>query len=242
MDREAAVALRQIQRATARMLDRIAGLTDAQAREASPLPGWTRGHVLAHLARNADAVGNLLRSARSGERIPMYASREARDAAIEAGAGRPAAELVADVRASAGALEEEAAGLPDDAWHALVSSARGEIPARVGLLMRLSEVEVHHVDLGLGYRPSDWPEEFAAPQLARVAAAWSAREDVPPCLLRPDGAGPVRISPASAPGAAGPVTVSGPGWALLAWALGREEGGANLRVDPPGPLPAMPAW
>ena len=27
---------------------------------------------------------------------------------------------------------------------------------------RLCEVEVHHVDLGLGYTPADWPEEYVA--------------------------------------------------------------------------------
>ena len=38
----------------------IEGLTDDQAREPSLLPGWSRGHVLTHLARNADAMVNLL--------------------------------------------------------------------------------------------------------------------------------------------------------------------------------------
>ena len=78
----------------------IDGLSDAQAREPSMLPGWSRGHVLTHLARNADAMVNLLTWARTGDETPMYPSREQRNADIEAGSGRPASDLVADVHAT----------------------------------------------------------------------------------------------------------------------------------------------
>ena len=35
---------------------RIDGLTEDQARGLSRLPGWTRGHLLTHIARNADGL------------------------------------------------------------------------------------------------------------------------------------------------------------------------------------------
>ena len=57
----------------------VAALTDSQARAPSLLPGWTRGHVVTHLARNADALRNLLTWARTGIPTPMYPSRQARD-------------------------------------------------------------------------------------------------------------------------------------------------------------------
>src|SRR5919106_3424262 len=63
----------------------------------SALPGWSRAHVLTHVARNADALINLLTWARTGVRTPAYASREQRDADIEAGARRTPAEIRADV-------------------------------------------------------------------------------------------------------------------------------------------------
>ncbi len=47
------------------------------------LPGWTRAYVLAHLARGADAMRNLLVGARSGEDRAAYASAEARAAETE---------------------------------------------------------------------------------------------------------------------------------------------------------------
>lgn len=53
--------------------------------EPSALSGWTRKHVLAHVAANADALGNLVRWVATGEPIPMYASPADRAAGIERG-------------------------------------------------------------------------------------------------------------------------------------------------------------
>ena len=43
-----------------RLLAGLEDLTDDQARRDSLLPGWTVGHVLTHLARNAEAFTRLL--------------------------------------------------------------------------------------------------------------------------------------------------------------------------------------
>jgi uncharacterized protein (TIGR03083 family) len=93
--------LGHIQEATGRLLATSAALTDAQAREPSLLPGWTRGHVFTHIARNADGMVNLLRGACTGTPIPIYPSTGARDDDIMAGADRPAVDLATDVRESA---------------------------------------------------------------------------------------------------------------------------------------------
>src|SRR5260370_38967831 len=80
----------QVDDATQRMLKTASTLSDEEVRQPSLLPGWTRGHVLAHLAGNADALRNLLIWARTGVKAPAYASQQARDEAIEAGGGTPA--------------------------------------------------------------------------------------------------------------------------------------------------------
>src|SRR5215467_3321073 len=98
---EASHSLDRLAAATGRLLATATALSDARAREPSRLPGWTRGHVLTHIARNADGMVNLLTWARTGTQTPMYASAESRAADIEAGAGRPAADLSADLRSSA---------------------------------------------------------------------------------------------------------------------------------------------
>jgi maleylpyruvate isomerase len=118
---EVSHSLRRLAAADDRVLATATALSDAQAREPSLLPGWSRGHVLTHIARNADGMVNLLRWARTGAQIPMYASAQSRAADIEAGGGRPAADLAAEVRQSAATLAAEAASTPDEAWTAQVA-------------------------------------------------------------------------------------------------------------------------
>src|SRR5579883_2263142 len=90
---------------TARLLETIDGLTDDDARRPSLLPGWSVGHVLTHIARNADGNRRMAEGAARGESLAQYPHGAAgRAADIEAGAGRPAADLIADVRDSAAAL------------------------------------------------------------------------------------------------------------------------------------------
>ena len=243
MDDEARRSMTRIGEATDRLLASAAALTDATAREPSLLPGWTRGHVLTHVARNADGLGNLLRWARTGITTPMYASREARRADIEAGAGRSAADLAADVQATAIGFAAEAASLPDEAWAAQVQGLTGPpIPGRGVLDWRLREVEIHHVDLAVGYRPGDWPEEFVTASLPGVAGEFTGREDTPSCLLQPDGSGlgPFPIGPEQP--ARQQVLVRGSPASLLAWLIGRDDG-SRLRVSPDGAvLPVLPPW
>jgi maleylpyruvate isomerase len=152
----------QIDDATQRLLGTIRVIAEPDLRAPSLLPGWTRADVLAHLARSADAMRNLLIGARSGEDRPAYASAEARAAGIGQSAQQKAAELVADVAGAAMAFRTVTRGLPDEVWPRQVEIL-GSAPFPAGQLLtrRLVEVELHHTDLGLGYRPADWPAAFA---------------------------------------------------------------------------------
>lgn len=163
MDLERRALHTQIDHATQALLRTVNRLSDEEVRQPSLLPGWTRGHVLTHVARGADALRNLLTWARTGVRTPAYPSQEARDAAVDAGAGRGTAELIADLTDSAAAFRSEARDLPADAWQVPVRVLDNpEFPAAQLLTRRLVEVELHHTDLGAGYGPADWPAEFAA--------------------------------------------------------------------------------
>ena len=94
----------QIDDATQRLLGTARVIAEPDLRQPSLLPGWTRAHVLAHLARGADAMRTILIGARSGEDRPAYASAEAREADIERTAAQQAKELMADVADSSMAL------------------------------------------------------------------------------------------------------------------------------------------
>jgi len=94
----------QIDDATQRLLGTARVIAEPDLRQPSLLPGWTRAHVLAHLARSADAMRTLLVGVRSGQELPAYVSAEARDADIERGAAQKPKDLVTDVADSAMAL------------------------------------------------------------------------------------------------------------------------------------------
>jgi maleylpyruvate isomerase len=157
----------QIDDATQRLLSTARMIEETELRAPSLLPGWTRAHVLAHLARSADAMRNLMIGARDGQDRPAYASAEARATGIELTAKQKPAELAADVAGAAMAFRTIARGLPDGAW-ACQLQILGSAPFPAGqlLIRRLVEVELHHCDLGRGYGPADWPAAFAAMDLA----------------------------------------------------------------------------
>jgi maleylpyruvate isomerase len=237
-------SLRQrVREATASLTAGAAALSDVQALEPSLLPGWSRGHVLTHLARNADGLRNLLIWARTGVETPQYPSWAVREAAIEAGAGRSAAKLATDLARAAAGFADEADRLPVAAWNRPVRGFTGpEHPAWYTLFRRLTEVEFHHVDLGAGYAPPDWPAQFVADELEGVIRQFARRDDVPACVLEVTGTGQrLRVGPGGSPA----VTVAGPGCWLLAWLTGRDAG-TMLSVSPASgtsPLPPkLPKW
>jgi maleylpyruvate isomerase len=156
----------QIDDATQRLLGTARVIAEPELRAPSLLPGWTRAHVLAHLAHGADAMRHLLVGARAGEDRPAYPSAAARDAGIEQGTKLKPVELVADVAGAAMAFRTLTRQLSGDAWQyqvQILDSAR--FPAGQLLIRRLVEVELHHCDLGLGYTPADWPTAFASMDL-----------------------------------------------------------------------------
>ena len=160
----------------------LAGLDDGTSRRPSLLPDWSVGHVLTHVARNADSVVWRLEGAARGEVRDQYpGGLEQRRADIEAGAGRPAVELVAEVRASSAAVERVMRELPDAAWNAPSRTARGVVePSRDAVLSRWREVVVHHGDLGLG--PVPIPPGLVAAWLPRELPRLAERTD-PAALL-----------------------------------------------------------
>ena len=166
----------QIDHATQRLLGAARVIAEPDLRAPSLLPGWTRAHVIAHLANGADAMRNLLIGARSGEQRPAYPSREAREAGIEEGARLRAKDLMASLADSAMALRAIARQLPGEAWQFPVQILDSAAFPAAGLLTRrLVEVELHHCDLAVGYGPGDWPAAFAALELAEPMA--SQRQD-----------------------------------------------------------------
>ncbi|MFE3850362.1 maleylpyruvate isomerase family mycothiol-dependent enzyme [Streptomyces griseorubiginosus] len=213
--------------------------TDASLLRPSYLPGWSRAHVVTHLARNADALRNLLHWARTGVETPMYAGPDQRAREIEEGARRPAAALRADLLQADGRLAGELDALPDPCWEATVRTARGrEVPVREVPWMRVREVWVHAVDLDNGTSFDDVPREVCAALVDDVAAGLRARTDLPPVELRAEDGG--RTWLLGVPRPAETLTVTGDLPSLAAYATGRPVPGPLYAGG--GSVPALPAW
>jgi maleylpyruvate isomerase len=204
-------------------------LTDAELRQPSPLPGWSRAHVVAHLARNADALVNLCTWARTGVETPMYSSREVRDIGIETTAEFPPEVLRADFRDAVARLAEAAAVLPEDAWSRPIRTFQGKpIEAREIPWMRAKELWVHGVDLDAGLTFDDVPADFLCALVDDVLALFASRDQTPDVMLvardvqRTWGSGSARLEGSVA--------------AVAAW-LTRGQTDALT-----GEVPALPVW
>ena len=221
--------------ATDRLLATVRTMSDADVTAPSLLPGWTRGHVLAHLARNGDALANLLTGAAEGVGRSAYPSREARNTDIEAGCRRPLKAQLADIEESHRRFAEAAARVPSSRWAFVHPAGLGGNPIRTAAVLdaRLREVAIHHVDLDAGYTTAHWPADFAL-HLLRLSLPRFDGSDFR-CTLRPTDAD--AILPVDG---GSNVEVSGPAHALAGWVLGRDSGAGLTATG--GQLPTPPPW
>ena len=95
-------------------------VSDEQLTQPIALTGWTGKHLLAHLANNAEALGNLVEWARTGVETRMYSSNDQRAADIESGAQRSVAELRQRYAESAATLASSLDGLSEQEWEAAI--------------------------------------------------------------------------------------------------------------------------
>jgi maleylpyruvate isomerase len=236
-DAELSADIARVDDATARLLAGLDELAAADPARPTLCPGWSAGHVLTHLARNADGLRGCAEGARRGEVVAMYESPDARGRDIEAGAGRPMAELIADVTEASRALAQAWSALAPDEWDRQMRHLQAGLrPVRDTLGMRLTEVEIHHIDLLGSFGPADWPPEFAASLLP---------EDGELAQRAPDGTGlDVRATDTGASWSSGPdgsprITVAGPSWALASWMVGRPAPAQAALTVTGGDLPVL---
>jgi len=221
--------------ATTRYLGALTVLNDDDVRAASLLPGWSRGHLITHLARNADSLCNLVRWAETGVETPMYASREQRDGDIDDGADRSAHDLRVDASASAGRFLQAINELDVRHEDVPVSRMSGTetFPARDVALLRRIEIEIHHADLGLGFTHEDWSRDFADLMVDRVT---KDRADGPSMVLRSTDTDREWAYGVQGDGP----EITGKAVDLAWWVLGRGDG-SGLGCSK-GELPQLGKW
>ncbi len=223
--------LAHVDTATAALLDTAARLADDDIAGPSLCEGWTRGHVLTHIARNAEAMVRLTQWATTGERQEMYpGGTEKRDADIDAGAGRNAAEQLADLR-------ETAAALAGDFPRLLGDLAAPEVEMRGGFVvgshtlpfLRLREVVLHHVDLDAGYTLADVDASVLVRLIDDAVGRLRLSHRAPSVTLVTDEGETWQVGE-------GEVEVTGPRHGVLLWLARRIATG----VTSPQELPELP--
>ena len=218
---------------TDRLLTTAASLTDADVRGPSLCEGWSRGHVLAHVARNAEGIARAARAATSGSGEAMYAGQAERDAEIEAGARRSARELVDDVRETAAELapyleEVHPHDLKDVTFERTPGGER-VYAARLPF-MRLREVVIHHIDLDAGFGFEDIDDAAVAELFLRDAAKrLGATPDAPGLTIDTAEGDHLVVGD-------GRTRVTGPRAGMLRWLL-RQDGSEVTSEDA---LPELP--
>lgn len=215
--------------ATQRYLATVAALTDEQLREPSLLPGWTRGHVVAHVALNAHGFARALRGLRTGEPVPVYDSDEARDADIEQHAAGSAEALAAMSQMACLRIAGELRLIK--AVGSVERTPGGPVLSVVDVVeLRWREVEIHHADLDAGYSPADWPAPFAAYLLEE--AALDRADEIAATLHAQDIGRTVRVG-------AGGHGIAGTAAALAWWLVGRGDGEDLVAIRG---LPTLGPW
>jgi maleylpyruvate isomerase len=217
---------------TALLVRTASGLDDQSIRAPSLCEGWTRAHVLSHLARNADGLGNLVSWAVTGTPAAMYQSPQSRDADITAGSTRGAQEILIDLTESAARFASAATGLAGPPEHAEVEMRTGRrvLGGRIPTL-RLMEVVFHHVDLNAGYTFADADPGFVRRAIGNAVGRMESSVQQPDVLLRSDSGDTWSLGE-------GAQEVTGTNAALLLWLARGDETGVSSRDG----LPELPAW
>jgi maleylpyruvate isomerase len=227
------VALEDLRRQTDALIGTARRLSEEQVRAASRCPGWSCGHVLTHVARNADAMVRMLEGAAVGEQRPMYPVSPSRDEEIEAGSGRTTAALVADLESTTERLNLAWEEFPAESVDFLVVMRSGRTTAASTLpWLRWMEVVLHHADLGTGNLPAA-PRELLERLVGVSVGRLAANPDPPGLTLRAEDTGASWVL------GDGALAVDGTAAALATWLTGRGGGEALFAA---GPLPRLPAW
>jgi maleylpyruvate isomerase len=232
MSNRAAQKLTLLDQETDRLLRTCRGLEADDAARATLCEGWDASHLLSHVARNAEALSNLVLWAEDGVEREAYGSAEQREADIEAGAALPWDRLVEDVERTAARFRELAQALTGPPGDAEVRTRTGNVVRGHQVIsMRVNEVVFHHVDLEAGYGFDDGDPAWLVRTLRQGAQRWDALPEAPRLTLVPDGLEPIPV------GNGGLEVAGTPGQVLLWLARGRDTG---LRTEED--LPQPPPW
>ena len=221
-------ALGYVEGSADRFLRTATRLSDTALGAPSALPGWTRGHVLAHVAHSVDAYVWLLGLAHTGREPRPRTDAAALASAIERDALLSADGIAALLRDNLDRFTAQARVMPARAWERLVPALAGwRHPAWYVLLRCLRELETHHLDLGTGHGTERWPDAYVTWALDDTLATLRAQEFPLASVTAVDLGRRWSVTPDGA-------SVAGTGHHVLGWLSGRTSADAlTAGIDTP---------
>ncbi|POH72811.1 maleylpyruvate isomerase family mycothiol-dependent enzyme [Arthrobacter glacialis] len=215
---------------------KLADLSDDDVLVPTDLPGWTRGHVLAHIAHVSNAVARQVEYALRGELIDFYdGGQGGRTQAIEMNAGHSAElhreYIAAGFTRALGVLD----GLDNAQWDLPISYRNGVV--RDGALAYWRELVIHLADLQLGRGPETWSKEFCLYLIDFLSAR--VPDSIQLKLL------PLALPPMTVGTGSNTVSVSGMLTDITAWLSGRTPTMGSLRAEAAADsveLPVLLPW
>ena len=213
------------------LLRTVKKLRDADIARPSLLPDWTMGHVLTHIARNADGHCNMFDGAAVGEVFAQYpGGTTQRIDEIEHGARRGAAEIIDDLETTIAELEARWEAATDEMWATgRCRSFTGEMPIAIQPFRRWREVEVHHHDVGAKFSWRDWSEAYTERELDTTIGTLGSRLAEEALALRSTDSADVWTIPENS---CSVVEVRAPRRQLLAWLVGRYDDPLYPKLGP----------
>lgn len=199
----------------------LSKMDESSVAEPSELPGWTRGHVLAHLAGISKAMTRQLEYARRGETVELYdGGMDGRTKAIELAAGHSLAQHTESVTAAIGAAIDAFDALGPDDWQARIAYRDGTVFD--GGLALWRELTIHASDLSVGFGPETWSRPFCEHLIGFLAARVPESYKF---VLQPTGLPPRSIGTGGTS-----IAITGMLTDIAAWLAGREPSLGSLRA------------
>ncbi|MBW4095306.1 MAG: maleylpyruvate isomerase family mycothiol-dependent enzyme [Acidobacteria bacterium] len=226
-----AALLANLKDAAGTVRNKVSSLTDAQLRENSVLPGWSRGHVVAHITGISNAMARQLEYARRGEKIEIYDGGYAgRTQAIEMAASQSPEQHLQELNSALDRALNEFSTLDDAGWATPISFRDGVV--KDGGLALWRELVIHLSDLEVGRGPETWSREFCEHLFDFLSAR--VPEDTR-LKLQPLGLPAITLG-----AGANTVSINGMLTDIAAWLAGREPSLGSLRAEAAADGVALP--
>jgi maleylpyruvate isomerase len=228
--------LAELHKAATALTAAMGRIPDGGERAPSTLPGWSRGHLLAHITGICSALARQVEYGRRGETVELYdGGVDGRNRAIDLAAGHSLQEHRDDVAAAIQRALTAFDALSEDEWQTHIAFRDGVI-FDAGLAF-WRELVIHTSDLDTGTGPETWNRAFCSHLFDFLAARVPAETRL---VLQP-----VALPPLTLGTGGSTVVVSGMVTDIAAWLAGRTPSLDSLRATAAGDgtdLPGLLPW